>query len=69
MAVPSTGPLCGLCSEPTGNLDSKSGDALIQMFGELPTAAAPFASPPTIRWFRESQPTIQLFDGKVVASA
>ncbi len=56
-----------LADEPTGNLDSKSGEALMQMFGELHTAGATVCvvthDP---RWTAQAQRHIHLFDGRIV---
>jgi putative ABC transport system ATP-binding protein len=57
-----------LADEPTGNLDSKSGEALMQIFAELHAEGSTICiATHDPRWFRESQRTIQLFDGQVVA--
>jgi putative ABC transport system ATP-binding protein len=57
-----------LADEPTGNLDSRSGEALMQMFAELHAGGSTICiATHDPRWFRESQRTIQLFDGKVVS--
>jgi putative ABC transport system ATP-binding protein len=57
-----------LADEPTGNLDSKSGEALMQMFNELHQAGATICvvthDP---RWQEQVQRRIELFDGKVVS--
>jgi len=59
-----------LADEPTGNLDSKSGDALMQMFGELHAAGATVCvvthDP---RWLTQAQRQLQLFDGRLVQPA
>jgi putative ABC transport system ATP-binding protein len=56
-----------LADEPTGNLDSKSGEALMQMFGELHAAGATIVvvthDP---RWIAQVQRQIHLFDGRIV---
>jgi putative ABC transport system ATP-binding protein len=56
-----------LADEPTGNLDSKSGEALMHMFGELHAAGATVCvvthDP---RWRAEVRRHIHLFDGRVV---
>lgn len=56
-----------LADEPTGNLDSKSGEALMQMFGELHAAGATICvvthDP---RWLEQVKRHIHLFDGRVV---
>jgi putative ABC transport system ATP-binding protein len=58
-----------LADEPTGNLDSKSGENLMQMFSELHKGGSTLCiATHDPRWYRESQRTIHLFDGKVVAA-
>jgi putative ABC transport system ATP-binding protein len=58
-----------LADEPTGNLDSKSGEALMEIFAELHGAGSTICiATHDPRWFRESQRTIYLFDGKVATS-
>ena len=56
-----------LADEPTGNLDSKSGEALMEMFGELHAAGATICvvthDP---RWTPLVQRHIHLFDGRIV---
>ena len=57
-----------LADEPTGNLDSKSGESLMQMFAELHAGGSTVCiATHDPRWYKESQRTIYLFDGKVVA--
>ncbi len=57
-----------LADEPTGNLDSKAGHALRQMFAELHAGGATVCvvthDP---RWMEQAQRYIQLFDGRLVA--
>ena len=57
-----------LADEPTGNLDSKSGEALMQMFNELHAGGATICvvthDP---RWQEQVHRRIELFDGKVLA--
>jgi len=57
-----------LADEPTGNLDSKSGDALMQMFSELHAGGATICvvthDP---RWLEQVQRHIYLFDGRIVS--
>jgi putative ABC transport system ATP-binding protein len=56
-----------LADEPTGNLDSKSGEALMQMFGELHAGGSTLCiATHDPRWYRGSQRTLHLFDGKLV---
>jgi putative ABC transport system ATP-binding protein len=56
-----------LADEPTGNLDSKSGEALMQMFNELHTGGATVCivthDP---RWEAQVQRHLHLFDGRLV---
>jgi len=56
-----------LADEPTGNLDSKAGEALMQMFNELHAAGATICvvthDP---RWQQLVQRHINLFDGRIV---
>ncbi len=58
-----------LADEPTGNLDSKSGEALMEMFSELHAAGATVCvvthDP---RWLARVQRHIHLFDGRMVDS-
>jgi putative ABC transport system ATP-binding protein len=58
-----------LADEPTGNLDSKSGEALMQMFNELHAGGATIVvvthDP---RWQELVNQRIELFDGKIVSS-
>ncbi len=59
-----------LADEPTGNLDSKSGEALMQMFGELHAGGATIClvthDP---RWLTQVQRHVYLFDGRMVDRA
>jgi putative ABC transport system ATP-binding protein len=59
-----------LADEPTGNLDSKSGEALMTMFGELHADGATVCvvthDP---RWLEQAQRHIHLFDGRIVDHA
>ena len=59
-----------LADEPTGNLDSKSGEALMQMFSELHAGGATVCivthDP---RWETAVQRHIHLFDGRIVPQA
>ena len=58
-----------LADEPTGNLDSKAGDSLRQMFGELHAGGATVCvvthDP---RWTEHAQRHIHLFDGRIAAT-
>src|SRR5262245_18304229 len=55
-----------LADEPTGNLDSKAGESLMQLFSELHTAGASVCvvthDP---RWLEQAQRHIYLFDGQL----
>jgi putative ABC transport system ATP-binding protein len=58
-----------LADEPTGNLDSKSGEALMQMFNELHAAGATICVVThDERWQQQVQRRIDLFDGRVVST-
>jgi len=53
-----------LADEPTGNLDSKSGEALMELFGELHTAGATVCiATHDPRWLTRAQRHVYLFDG------
>jgi putative ABC transport system ATP-binding protein len=58
-----------LADEPTGNLDSKAGEQLRQMFGELHAGGATVCvvthDP---RWTERAQRHIHLFDGRIVSA-
>jgi len=58
-----------LADEPTGNLDSKAGDALMQMFKELHDGGATICivthDP---RWLDQARRHIELFDGRVTSA-
>jgi putative ABC transport system ATP-binding protein len=57
-----------LADEPTGNLDSKSGESMMQMFGELHADGTTICiATHDPRWYRQSQRTIHLFDGRIVS--
>jgi putative ABC transport system ATP-binding protein len=57
-----------LADEPTGNLDSKSGDALMQMFAELHADGATIClATHDPRWLEQVQRHIYLFDGRLAA--
>ena len=59
-----------LADEPTGNLDSKSGEALMLMFGELHAAGATIClATHDPRWIAQAQRHIYLFDGRIADSA
>ena len=56
-----------LADEPTGNLDSKSGESLMQMFAELHAAGATVCMVThDPRWVSEAQRHLYLFDGRLV---
>ena len=56
-----------LADEPTGNLDSKAGDSLRQMFAELHEGGATVCVVThDERWTEQAQRQIQLFDGRIV---
>jgi putative ABC transport system ATP-binding protein len=56
-----------LADEPTGNLDSKSGEALMEMFGELHAGGATVClATHDPRWITQVQRHLYLFDGRMV---
>jgi putative ABC transport system ATP-binding protein len=56
-----------LADEPTGNLDSKSGQALMEMFGELHADGATVCIVThDARWLAEARRHLHLFDGRLV---
>ncbi len=56
-----------LADEPTGNLDSKSGEALMQMFGELHADGATVClATHDPRWLAQARRQLYLFDGRLV---
>jgi putative ABC transport system ATP-binding protein len=56
-----------LADEPTGNLDSKSGEALMQMFAELHADGATVClATHDPRWISQSHRRLYLFDGRLV---
>jgi len=56
-----------LADEPTGNLDSKAGEALMGMFAELHADGATVClATHDPRWLTQAQRHIYLFDGRVV---
>ena len=56
-----------LADEPTGNLDSKSGEALMQMFAELHAAGATVClATHDPRWVAQATRHIYLLDGRLV---
>jgi putative ABC transport system ATP-binding protein len=58
-----------LADEPTGNLDSKSGEALMQMLGELHGDGATVCiATHDPRWIAQAPRHVYLFDGAVVDS-
>jgi putative ABC transport system ATP-binding protein len=59
-----------LADEPTGNLDSKSGESLMEMFGELHAEGATVCiATHDPRWVTQAQRHIYLFDGRMVDRA
>ena len=55
-----------LADEPTGNLDSKSGESLMEMFGELHADGATICiATHDPRWLTRAQRHIYLFDGRL----
>jgi putative ABC transport system ATP-binding protein len=57
-----------LADEPTGNLDSRSGDALMQMLAELHADGATVCiATHDPRWIAQAPRHLYLFDGRVVA--
>src|SRR3989475_10083071 len=60
-------PVILLADEPTGNLDSKSGEAVMELLGEVHANGATICivthDP---RYARHAERSINLFDGKVV---
>ena len=56
-----------LADEPTGNLDSKSGEALMQMFAELHAAGSTVCiATHDPRWVTRAERHLYLFDGRLV---
>src|SRR5262245_47665335 len=56
-----------LADEPTGNLDSKSGEALMQMFGELHAAGSTIClATHDPRWVAQAKRRLHLLDGRLV---
>jgi putative ABC transport system ATP-binding protein len=56
-----------LADEPTGNLDSKNGDAVMKLLGELHAEGATICLVThDERFARDAQRTIRLFDGQIV---
>jgi len=59
-----------LADEPTGNLDSKSGEALMQMLSELHADGATVCiATHDPRWIAQAPKHLRLFDGRVVDAA
>src|SRR5262249_44229326 len=55
-----------LADEPTGNLDSKSGEALMEMFAELHADGATVClATHDPRWLTQAQRHLRLFDGRL----
>jgi putative ABC transport system ATP-binding protein len=62
-------PLILLADEPTGNLDSKSGEAVMDLLKELHDAGATICMVThDPRYARHAQRSIHLFDGKVITA-
>jgi putative ABC transport system ATP-binding protein len=60
-------PLLLLADEPTGNLDSKNGDAVMDLLHEMHGAGTTIVMVThNTEYARKAQRTIQLFDGRVV---
>jgi putative ABC transport system ATP-binding protein len=60
-------PVILLADEPTGNLDSKSGEAVMELLGELHQAGATICMVThDPRYARHAQRNIHLFDGRIV---
>ncbi len=60
-------PLLLLADEPTGNLDSKNGDAVMDLLHELHSGGTTIIIVThNVEYARRAQRTIQLFDGRVV---
>src|SRR5262249_60654942 len=60
-------PLILLADEPTGNLDSKSGESVMELLRELHRDGATLCMVThDPRYARHAQPTIHLFDGPLV---
>jgi putative ABC transport system ATP-binding protein len=56
-----------LADEPTGNLDSKAGEALMRLFGELHADGATVCVVThDARWLAEAKRHLHLFDGRLV---
>jgi putative ABC transport system ATP-binding protein len=56
-----------LADEPTGNLDSKNGEAVMQLLQELHRGGATIAMVThDARYARHADRTIHLFDGRIV---
>jgi putative ABC transport system ATP-binding protein len=59
-----------LADEPTGNLDSKSGEALMQMFAELHADGATVCiATHDPRWLTHAQRHLRLFDGRLIGDS
>ena len=60
-------PVILLADEPTGNLDSKSGEAVMELLGELHQAGATICMVThDPRYARHAERSIHLFDGRIV---
>ncbi|HEY0158744.1 MAG TPA: ABC transporter ATP-binding protein [Thermoanaerobaculia bacterium] len=61
-------PLILLADEPTGNLDSKNGESVMELLGELHQGGATICMVThDARFTRFAQRTVSLFDGRIVA--
>ena len=61
-------PLILLADEPTGNLDSKNGESVMELLGELHQSGATICMVThDSRFTRYAERTVQLFDGRIVA--
>jgi len=60
-------PLLLLADEPTGNLDSKNGDAVMELLDELHESGATICMVThDVRFARHARRTVHLFDGRIV---
>ncbi|MEE8199917.1 MAG: ATP-binding cassette domain-containing protein, partial [Candidatus Acidoferrales bacterium] len=60
-------PLILLADEPTGNLDSKNGEAVMELLRELHRDGAPICMVThDTRYAEHAERTVHLFDGRIV---